>query len=150
MNAIKSANNSMPSILLIEYLSFAKKLKVSRVAIIEIAMHSGKSNFRLSLWTFTGKIRLVRPKMPNMLKMLEPMTLPIATSELPCIAPITLTTNSGNDVPMPTINAPIAKSETLYRLAMDTEPDTNKSAPNIIKGKDIIRIRYTMRYLFSL
>ena len=94
--------------------------------------------------TAIGKKSAVRPRIANTLNILEPTTLPIATSEFPPIAPTVLTTNSGNDVPMPTITAPITKLDTLHFLATTTAPFTRKSAPSTIPASDRIKIRYSM------
>ena len=107
-------------------------------------MQKGISNFMFSRDTAIGKKSAVRPRIANTLNILEPTTLPIATSEFPPIAPTVLTTNSGNDVPMPTITAPITKLDTLHFLATTTAPFTRKSAPSTIPASDRIKIRYSM------
>ena len=87
-------------------------------------MQTGSSNLIFTFVTVMGNIMAVSPKIPNMLNIFEPTILPIATSAFPCNAPIKLTTNSGIDVPTPTMAAPITKSETRYFLAIDTDPAT--------------------------
>ena len=76
-------------------------------------MHTGNSNFIFSLLTAIGKKIAVNPRIPRMLNILEPTTFPIATSALPCRAPIKLTTSSGIEVPTPTMAAPITKSDSV-------------------------------------
>jgi hypothetical protein len=71
-------------------------------------------------------------------------------SELPPIAPIELTTSSGNDVPTPTITAPITKSEILKRLAIVTAPATSQSALNTITAKQMRRYKYSIIYSVNL
>lgn len=70
----------------------------------------------------TGKSKAVSPRIPRILKIFEPTTLPIVTSGFPFKAPTKLTTSSGMEVPIPTIVAPITKSETPNLLAMETAP----------------------------
>ena len=147
MNAISS---KMPSMRLIQAVFPLKKLKAKSMRSIEMPMQRGISNFMFSLLMAMGKNRAVTPRMPNMLNMFEPTTLPIATSALPFNAPIKLTTSSGIDVPMPTIAAPITKSETLNLRAIETAPATKKSAPRTMPTKEITRIMYSIVLLFSL
>ena len=82
--------------------------------------------------------------MPKTLKILDPTTFPIATSALPFRAPMKLTVSSGVDVPTPMIAAPMTKSDTLYFLAIDTDPATRKSAPNTMPANAMIRIKYSI------
>ena len=110
----------------------------------EIPKQTGISNLRFCLSKLTGKNIAVIPRIPNMLNMLEPTTLPIATSAFPSRAPMKLTVSSGVDVPTPIIAAPMTKSETLYLLAMDTDPATRKSAPNTMPASEIKRMIYSM------
>jgi hypothetical protein len=65
----------------------------------------------------------------NKLAKLLPTTLPIEISERPFKADVTLTTNSGSEVPIATIVSPIISSEILSFLAILDEPSTRKSAP---------------------
>ena len=144
---IKTAKHTrriMPSILLSEVSAPLKKLNERIVSRIDTPIHKGSSNFRFLRSTAMGKNSAVSPKMLNTLKMLDPTTLPIATSELPLRAPKKLTMNSGIDVPTPTIAAPITKSETLYFRAIDTAPVTKKSAPNTIPTKEARRVIYSI------
>ena len=57
------------------------------------------------------------------------MTLPNASSALPLIAAITLTTNSGADVPNATTVKPITKSEIPKRFATADAPSVKALAP---------------------
>ena len=84
------------------------------------------------------------PNIANTLNVFEPTTLPMATSAFPFMAPKKLTTNSGMEVPTPTMAAPITKSETLNFLAKDTDPATRKSAPKTMPTNDTIRIIYSI------
>lgn len=77
----------------------------------------------------SGRTRAHSPRMTNTLKMLEPTTLPIATSLWPPMADSTLTTSSGVEVPMATIVRPITNSETRKRWASAAEPSVRKLAP---------------------
>ena len=114
------------------------------VSVIETHMHSGISNRIFSLSTAMGNKAAVRPNIPNTLNILEPTTLPIATSAFPSNAPMKLTTNSGIEVPIPTMAAPITKSDTLYLRAIAAAPATNISAPKPIPTKEIIRMMYSI------
>ena len=64
-----------------------------------------------------------------MLAILEPSTLPIAIPELPLIAEIILTSNSGADVPKATIVIPITSGDMRYLRARATPPSTSQSPP---------------------
>ena len=89
---------------------------------IEARIPSGISFLMLSEVRGTGRIRVVIPKMSRPLNRFDPVTLPIAISPLPCRAEITLTTNSGVEVPMATIVSPTINSEMLNRRANAAEP----------------------------
>ena len=90
-----------------------KKFNAKRVRITETPIQNGISKVMFLRSIAIGKQMAVRPRIPKTLKILEPTTLPIATSALPFSAPKKLTTSSGMLVPIPTIAAPITKSETL-------------------------------------
>ena len=120
----KAAKSNKPSIRLIVAGRPSKKLNARTVSNIDTATHRGISNFIFFLSIAIGKHNAVTPAIPRILKILEPTTLPIATSAFPFNAPKKLTTNSGIEVPTPTIAAPITKSDTRYFLAMDTAPAT--------------------------
>ena len=96
---------------------------------IDIKAQNVISKELLSLSIFIGYKIDVNPKIPNTLKILEPTTLPTATSFNPFIVALKLTANSGKLVPIPTISAPIINSGILNLFAIDTEPLTNKLAP---------------------
>ncbi len=71
------------------------------------------------------------PRISRIFAMLLPRILPIAISVVPLNDAITLTTNSGIDVPNATIVRPIISVETLNLFASEDEPSTKKSAPLI-------------------
>ena len=134
----------IPSALLMRDGVPVKKLKAKIVSRTETPIQSGISNFIFCLFMDTGKKMAVRPRIPRMLKMFEPTILPMATSELPSRAPMTLTVSSGIDVPIPTIAAPMTKSETLYLRAMDTAPATRQSAPKTMPANVRISMTYSI------
>ena len=61
--------------------------------------------------------------------MFEPTTLPSAISGAPSRAALTDTSNSGVEVPKPTITNPIKSLDTPIRSAMATAPRTSASPP---------------------
>ena len=69
-----------------------------------------------------GMTSAVHPTIIRMLNMLEPTTFPIAISELPLTADMTLMTSSGAEVPKATIVRPITRSEIRKRLATAAAP----------------------------
>ena len=146
IKATKTNSNSAPSTRLIPAAGVKKKSKAKRVSSTDTPTHNGNSNFTFLRSVATGKKRAVSPNIPKTLNIFEPTTFPIATSELPLSAPIKLTTNSGIEVPIPTITAPTTKSDTPYFLATDTEPVTRKSAPNTIPASDAKRITYSILF----
>ena len=87
-------------------------------------MLTGMSFFRFSRVMSMGRSRAVRPRMSSVLKMLEPTTLPMAISALPCAAPMKLTTISGAEVPMPTMVSPMTNSLRPKRRATAEAPST--------------------------
>ena len=60
-----------------------------------------------------GKIRAGSASTRRMFAMFEPMMLPCARPALPVEAACTEITNSGSDVPKPTITMPTSRGETL-------------------------------------
>ena len=72
---------------------------------------NGMSRLMFSRIYLMGLIKAVSPNIKNTLKIFDPTTLPIAISGCPSMPEITLTTNSGMLVPMPTIVAPMMYSE---------------------------------------
>jgi len=66
-----------------------------------------------------------------MLKMLLPITLPIAISPCPVKADRRLTTSSGALVPKATTVSPITSGETRSAAATATAPRTSSSAPAV-------------------
>ena len=77
----------------------------------------------------------VQPTIIKVLKMLLPITLPIAISALPFKDDTTLTVNSGADVPKATIVSPINKLDMRKRLAIEAEPSVRAFAPTRISTK---------------
>ena len=86
-----------------------------------------------------GSITADTPKMSNMLAMLLPTTLPMATSPLPLSADKMPTNNSGEEVPMPTMVSPMMKLEIFARWAIATDESTSKSADSSNSPKPIAR-----------
>ena len=81
--------------------------------------------------TTTGAIRAVMPNIKSMLAMLLPTTLPMAIPGAPAKDASMLVTNSGEEVPKPTMVSPTINGETPKRLAAATAPRTNNSPPAI-------------------
>ena len=81
--------------------------------------------------TVIGKTNPEMPRIINRLKLLLHRALPTMISEYPSTDPITLTTNSGADVPKATMVKPIARSDTLNFLAKEEAPSTRAFAPKI-------------------
>ncbi len=77
-----------------------------------------------SFCTGSGSIKAVTPKIKPMLAMLDPITLPSAISELPCMAALRLTINSGAEVPKAITVIPITKGDIFNRSARLTPPFT--------------------------
>ena len=101
----------------------------------ETARVTGMSRLRFSSVMDTGSITAVIPRMKRALNMFEPITLPIAISALPCMAPVRLTTSSGQDVPKPTIVRPMTNSLTPAFLAIAEAPSTSQSAPRTMSPR---------------
>ena len=73
----------------------------------------------------------VTPRISRILKILEPMILPIAISSSPFNAPAMDVASSGRLVPMAIIVSPITASLIFKCFAIDTAEVTNKLAPEI-------------------
>ena len=73
----------------------------------------------------------LHPNISKIFKMLEPITFPKTISPLPEINDLTLTANSGADVPKATIVNPINILDTLKLAATLLAPSTKISAPLI-------------------
>ena len=71
-----------------------------------------------------GRSSAVMPRISSVLKILEPMTLPMEISAFPCTAPMKLTTISGADVPIPTMVRPMTNSLRPNLRAMEEAPST--------------------------
>ena len=91
----------------------------------------------------TGAMRAEMPSTKAVLKTLEPTMLPTEISALPCMAPRKLTTISGAEVPMATIDRPITKSLIPSFLAILEEPSTSTSAPMSTSARPEISSRIT-------
>lgn len=132
--------NINPSILLSPNGLFVNMLNDSIKEIAETIQQNGMSNLILSLFIVIGYIIDVIPNIPNILKILDPITLPTETSFKPSIVALKLTPNSGKLVPIPTIKAPTINSFILNLFAISTAPFTKRLAPNIINNNDIVKI----------
>ena len=119
------------------------------IKIIVKVKHKGISISLVSFWNFTGLITVDNPKINNRLHTLLPITFPIAISERPCIADVTLTNSSGIDVPIETIVNPIKISGIWNFFAILLEPSTRKSAPFISSINPII-IKITGKTIISI
>ena len=76
-----------------------------------------------------GATKAAMPTISKVLKILDPMALPIAISEAPLSADKMLTLNSGIDVPNATTVSPITISDTPMREAIADAPSVSLSAP---------------------
>jgi len=89
-----------------------------------------------------GLTNAVRPRINDILTILDPITLPIAISAVAPGATVNdatkLTASSGKEVPNATSVKPITKGETLNFLAIDEDDETKKSAPLTRKIKPTI------------
>ena len=85
-----------------------------------------------------GEAKAHTPKIKRMLKMFEPMTLPMAMSPLPASADMKLTVSSGIEVPTATIVRPTINSGIRSFCATATEPSVSSIAPTMISTNDII------------
>ena len=85
----------------------------------------------------TGRTSAVNPKINNALKIFDPTTLPTEMSEFPSIAPVRLTTSSGQEVPNPTMVSPITNSLIPALLAIEEAPFTSQSAPSTTSPRPI-------------
>ena len=100
---------------------------------------TGMSLRRFSRLIFSGLIRAVAPSIRNTLKILEPRTLPTATSAFSWTAPVRLTTSSGNDVPKPTITSPMKNSLSPTLRARAEAESTSQFAPKTSKARPMTR-----------
>ena len=87
------------------------------------------SKAMISAGAASGSTSAVTPRIPRMLKMLEPTMLPSATSPRPRAAAATDAVSSGSDVPTATIVRPIRLSETCQTCASAIAAVTSQSAP---------------------
>ena len=96
--------------------------------------------------TGIGKIRAVTANTRRTFEIFDPITLYIATSACPLMAPVRLTSNSGADVPMATMVSPIRKGESLKRRAIETLLLMRILPLKTNSAKPINRNRYTIRF----
>ena len=92
----------------------------------------------------------VMPSISSTLAVLLPTTLPMAKSGEPLRADITLTVNSGAEVPKATIVSPITKGEILSLAASDEAPRTKPSAPPIKMTKPTTTARVSISFYYDI
>jgi len=80
-------------------------------------------------WTVIGEIREAVPNTKSILKMFEPMIFPTAMSTFFFIEATTVTTSSGNEVPIAIIVDDIKNSENPNCVAIKTAPSTTNFPP---------------------
>ena len=93
-----------------------------------------RSRVRLisSIGRLNGMIPAVTPKMPNTLNVLEPRTLPSATSGFFFRAAIVHVTSSGRLVPIATTVIPITVCESAMLSASSIQPSMRNRAPKMM------------------
>ena len=114
------------------------------------AMQMGMSRRMFVLVKSMGDSTAHTPRIANMLKMLEPTTLPMAIALSPLSADMKLTVISGIDVPTATIVRPTINSGTRKRPANATEPSVSNIAPKMMSASDTMRIKYSMLYVYII
>ena len=87
----------------------------------------GSSFRRMAEWIRTGPMIAVMPRMRAMLTMFDPYAFPKAMPEFPWRAAKVETTNSGAEVPKPTMTIPIRRGGIPKNLAVWDAPSTNRS-----------------------
>ena len=89
---------------------------------------------RAAIWggTGIGAVIAVTPRMPRTLQMLEPTTLPKATSGCRRSAPTTEATSSGSEVPIATMVSPMTASGTPAASASAAAASTRSRAPRMV------------------
>ena len=92
-------------------------------------MQMGISRRIFSLVKTIGRIIAQIPRIIRVLKIFEPVTLPIAISLLPLMADKVLTVSSGIDVPTAITVRPTINSGTRKRAAIPTQPLVRRLAP---------------------
>ena len=85
-----------------------------------------------------GATNAVIPTMAIVLKMFEPTMLPTARSDVPLMADISDTKNSGIDVPIATTVKPITICGMFIRCAKAVAPSVRRSAPQSTSTAPII------------
>ena len=138
IKAPQTNNKTTPSNLLIVFGWPFRLLFANANTKIVIKKVNGLSKYLVSFLNFKFLIIAHIPKINNKLDKLLPITLPIAISEYPFNADVTLINNSGIEVPIDTIVNPITISGIWNLLAILLPPFTKKSAPFISKRKPII------------
>ena len=106
---------------------------------------TGRSKNLVERESATGAMTAVRPRMRNILAILEPRTLPIAISVLPDIAARSDTIISGILVPIATMVSHIIASETHHFLAIDTAPSTRRLPPTVRSARPRMMAPIEMR-----
>ena len=94
-----------------------------------ISSMMGMSRLTTMRWHVIGIRTAARPRTSAMLQMFEPNTLPTAIMLLPLRDEITVTTNSGADVPNATTVSPITIAGIPKLRARFEDPFTSHSAP---------------------
>ena len=143
----------MPSIRPIRSVAPALKSEsdASATSSSDTTIPNGMSRRILPAVSGRGRMRAQTPRMTNTLKMLDPTTLPIATSLFPATAESTDTTSSGVEVPTATIVSPMMNSGTRSRLASAAEPSVRKLAPARIRPRPASRRRISIEgYVFPV
>ena len=115
------------------------------VRAIEAATAKGMSFRTVFLLMIMGATMAVIPTISNVLKTFDPTTFPTAISDVPLIADISDTKNSGIEVPIATTVSPITIWGTFIRCAKAVAPSVRRSAPQrtSIAPKRIKRILIT-------
>ena len=96
----------------------------TKISASEARIAKGISIFRSEFFSPIGLIMAANPIITRKLKMLLPITFPIAMPGALSRLAIMLTDNSGADVPIETTVRPIIRSETLSLLAIEEAPLT--------------------------
>ena len=111
------------------------KVAIKKVKMTAQTMENGKSRRMVSRSMEMGLMTALRPATTNKLKMLDPMTLPVAISSTPFKEAVMLTQASGKLVPMETMVKPMIMVGTRNIFAKSEAPPTNQSAPLISSKK---------------
>ena len=90
------------------------------------------------IWAATLETTPVRPKINNILKILDPSTLPITIPLSPFLSADTDAASSGKEVPIAKIVRPTSFSLIPHFIAIKLAPPATSSEPMIIPIKPII------------